>query len=568
MDNKEAGRIFHEIAFWLEIAGDNPFKIRSYANAARLLEKLPESVEDVHRASRLRELDGIGEALEKKLDELLTTGRLSFLETLRSRFPEGLFDLSKVQGIGPKTIKHLYESLFVDSIEALRDACERDELASLKGYGQNKQEKVLESIRFLEAQEGRFHLHAAWDAAAVLCRHLQEHPAVQELAVVGNLRRYRETVTEIEMLVASGDADDVARHFMAWPELKQTLSSGPGLCATVTGANIPARLRFAALEAWPFALLLASGNEAHVTLLRKQAAELGFELKERGLFRTDGSPVPCASEADIYRALGMPFIPPEMREGTFEFKAPFPACLIEEHQLLGTIHCHSHWSDGVNSLEEMALEARRLGYAYIVVTDHSQASAIANGLSPERVCDQHEEIDRLNTRLPGIRILKGIEADILGDGSLDYGPEILSAFEFVIASIHNGMEMSEEAATEKLIRAIEHPSTTVIGHLTGRLLLSRAGYPVQVDKVVDAAVANGVALEINGNPRRLDMDWRFLRAAADKGARFALGTDAHRVSGLANMRFAVAMARKGGLEPEQILNCYPAEDILQWRAAN
>jgi len=568
MDNKEAGRIFHEVAFWLEIAGENAFKIRSYANAARLLEKLAEPVEELHRSGRLRELDGIGEALEKKIDELLTTGRLSFLEMLRSRFPEGLLDLSKVQGIGPKTIKHLYDSLFVDSIEALRDACERDEVASLKGYGKHKQDKILESIRFLEAQEGRFHLHVAWDAANALCRRLEEHPAVKELAVVGNLRRYRETVKEIEVLAAGGDREAIISHFLEGPEIKESLSSTPEKIAVITATNIPASLRVITDTTWPFPLLHFSGNEAHVTLLRNRARERGLELNEYGLFRKDGTPVPCAGETEIYEALGMHFIPPEMREGTFECKAPFPACLIEEHHLLGTIHCHSHWSDGVNSLEEMALEARRLGYAYIVVTDHSQASAIANGLSPERVCDQHEEIDRLNTRLPGIRILKGIEADILGDGSLDYGPEILSAFEFVIASIHNGMEMSEEAATEKLIRAIEHPSTTVIGHLTGRLLLSRAGYPVQVDKVVDAAVANGVALEINGNPRRLDMDWRFLRAAADKGARFALGTDAHRVSGLANMRFAVAMARKGGLEPEQILNCYPAEDILQWRAAN
>ncbi len=567
MDNKEAGRVFHEIAFWLEIAGDNPFKVRSYANAARLLEKLPEPVEGLHRDGRLRELEGIGEALEKKIDELLTTGRVTFLENLRGRFPEGLLDLSRVQGIGPKTIKHLYESLFVDSIEALRSACERGEVAALKGYGENKQNKILESIQFLKEQEGRFHVHTAWDTANALCGHLGEHPSVEQLAVVGNLRRGRETVTEIELLAAVGDSDEVLRHFTECAEVKQVVSSGTGHCTAVTSANIPAHLHTVPPEAWPFALLHHTGNAAHLILLQKRAAALGFKLEEAGLFRAEGSPEPCAGEANLYQALDLPYIPPEMREGIFEFTEPFPACLLEEHHLRGTIHCHTNWSDGVNSLEEMAAEARRLGYAYMVVTDHSQASIIANGMSPERVQAQHDEIDRVNARLEGFRILKGIEADIHGDGSLDYDAGTLDSFEFVIASIHNGLEMSEEQATARLIRAIENPRTHVIGHLTGRLLLSRTGYPVQVDKVVDAAVANNVALEINANPRRLDMDWRHLRAAADKGARFALGTDAHRVSGLSNMRFGVVMARKGGLELERIINCRSAEELLQWRAA-
>ncbi len=567
MENKELGRVFHEIAFWLEIAGENPFKIRSYANAARLLEKLAEPVEAVHRDGRLRELEGIGEALEKKIGELLTTGRLTFLENLRSRFPEGLLDISRVQGIGPKTIKHLYESLYVDSIEALRGACQRGEVAALKGYGRKKEEKILESLRFLEEQEGRFHLHAAWDAANALCRRLEEHPAVKELAVVGNLRRYRETIKEIEVLAAGGDREAIMTHFLEDPLIKEIVSSTPEKSAVITTANIPASLRVIPDTMWPFSLLHFSGSEAHITLLRNRAGEKGLELNEYGLFRKDGMPVPCASETEIYEALDMPFIPPEMREGVFEFTRPFPARLLEENHLRGTIHCHSTWSDGVNTLEEMAMEAQRLGYVYMVITDHSQATVIGNGLSPERVRAQQEEIELLNKRLKGICILAGIEADILGDGSLDYDPGTLRSFEFVIASIHNNLEMSEEEATARLIRAIENPYTTVIGHLTGRLLLSRAGYPVQVDKVVDAAVANGVALEINANPRRLDMDWRHLRAAADKGARFAIGTDAHRISGLSNMRFGVAIARKGGLEPEQIVNCYPVQEIIRWRAA-
>lgn len=567
MENKDIGRLFEEIAFWLEIAGDNPFKIRSYAAAAHTLDKLAEPVEQLYREGRLREIEGIGEALEKKIGEAIETGSMSYLEGLRERFPAGLFELSKLHGVGTKTIKQLYEALHVDSPDALFAACERGDVASLKGFGKKKQDKIMDSLRFLQSQEKRFHLHTAWNEANALYRYLAAHPSLRNITVVGSLRRYMETVGDIDLLAASDDPEGLMKHFLEYPQAAEVTVADTDNSSLVTDASIPVDFHLVPEAHWPFALLHLSGSKEHVARLRARASELGLTLTDRGLFRESGEEVPCADEADIYQALGLSFIPPEMREGLYELAAPLPDRLVEAGDIIGTLHCHSTWSDGVNTLEELAAAAREMGYAYIAVTDHSQSSVIVEGLSPEQVFAQHEEIDALNQRLEGIRLLKGIESDIREDGTLDYEADILDACEFVIASIHGNLDMTGERSTARLIRAMEDPHTSVIGHLTGRLLLSRKGYEVQVDKVVDAAIANGVAFEINANPRRLDMDWRHLRKAADKGAMFAIGPDAHRVAGLNNIHFGIAIARKGGLGPDRILNCKPLEEIIRWRGA-
>lgn len=565
MDNRDISRLFDEIAFWLEIAGDNPFKIRSYANAARVISKMGDSVEGLFREGTLRDVEGIGSALEKKIGEALDTGKIAYLEGLRDRFPPGLFELSKLQGVGAKTIKHLYETLHLDSPETLRDACERGEIAALKGYGKKKQEKILEALRFLEAQEDRHHLHTAWNEANALYRYLGAHPSLRNIAVTGSLRRYKETVGDIDLLAASDEPDALMNHFLDYSEVDHVVSPGARKSTVVTRAGIPVDFHLVSERQWPCTLLHLSGSKGHIARLRARASGLGLELTEQGLFRSDGSEIPCAGEADIYNALNLPFFPPEMREDLYNLDSPPPERLVEAGDLVGTLHCHSTWSDGINPVQEIAEAAREMGYLYVVITDHSQSSVIVEGLTPERVFAQHAEIDALNKRIQDIRIVKGIESDILGDGSLDYAPEVLDACEFVIASIHSNFEMTEEESTRRLVRAMEDPHTSVIGHLTGRLLLSRSGYPVDVDKVVDAAIDNGVAFEINANPRRLDMDWRHLRKAADKGAMFALGSDAHRVAGLSNMHFGVAIARKGGLGPDCILNCKPVEEIIRWR---
>ncbi len=563
MDNGQITQALNEIALWLEIAGENPFKIRSYVNAARTLESLGEDAASLAASGRLRELDGIGAALEAKIIELTTTGRLAYLDALRARFPETLMELKAVQGLGAKSIKTLYDALGVDSLDALRSACVDGRVAALKGFGKTREKKILEAIAFLDEQRDRFRLNAAWNEAERLRQHLLENAPVVRVEIAGSARRFREVVKDVDLVAASEDGSAAAQAFCSAPGVQRLVSAGPTKSTVIVEAGMPVDLRVVSPAQFPFAWLHFTGSKEHNVVLRRRARERSLKLNEYGLFQETGVSLDCGSEADVYAALDLPYLPPEVREGLFEFDGPLPSPLVEQADLLGVVHCHSTWSDGANSIEEMSLAARDLGYAYLVMTDHSRSSVYVNGLSFERVLEQHREIDALNARLDGFRVVKGIEADILADGSLDYEPDMLAAFEFVVASIHNNLEMSEKEATRRLVRAIENPYAGAIGHLTGRLLLSRPGYPVKVDLVVDAAVANDVAIEINANPRRLDMDWRYLRAAADKGARFVIGPDAHRVAGLRNMRYGLGIARKGALVPEQLLNCSMPEEFIR-----
>lgn len=565
MDNKTLSAFFKEIAFWLEMLGETPFKITAYRNVAFRIEKTAESVEELYKGKRLREIEGVGDALGKKLEEIIETGHLRFLDNLRSQFPPTLYTLSSINGLGPKTIKLLYETFGIDSLPALRDACEQNKLATVKGIGTKKQEKILLALQFAETQQPFFHLHKAWQLASKLCQKIQEEGIVEQIAVVGELRRFCELVKEITILATTDDAPAL---YLLWNQLaplEQDVVEDHPAKIEQNSNPIPKHIHIISPSQWPYALLHFTGNEIHLATLKERATSLGLTLTDRALIADDGRMVVCETESDIYHTLGLPYIPPELREGGGEFTLGDPIRLVEEGDIKGMVHCHSTWSDGANTIEELACASQSMGYSYLVLTDHSQSSVIVGGLVPDRVLEQQQEIDTLNARLSTFRIIKGIESDILEDGSLDYTPDVLSAVEFVIASIHHGFEMTEEESTRRLIRAIENPYTSAIGHLTGRLLLSRPGYPVHVKKVVDAAVANGVAIEINANPRRLDMDWRYLYAAAEKGAKFVIGTDAHRILGLNNMRFGVAIARKGGLSPEAVLNCSSVEVFLKWR---
>lgn len=565
MDKKDVAHILEEIGALLELSGENPFKTRAYYNAARTLTQLEEDLGAVVREKRLGELKGVGTALAQKIEELVTTGRLKFHEDLRARFPETLFEIMDVPGLGPKRVKAVYDELGVDSLDKLEMACTSGRLAQLKGFSGKLQEKVLAGIAFHRRHQG-IHLYNHAEAFAFeLLAHLGEHPAVDVVRVAGSLRRHKEVVKDLDFVVSSSAPAAVMEHFVQAPSVERVTGHGETKSSVVLQSGMAADLRVVGKDQYPYALAHFTGSKEHNVAMRQRAKDRGLKLNEYGLFREDGSVVACASEADIYAALGLPFIPPELREDMGEFDVPEIPPLVTEDGLRGVIHCHTHFSDGRNSLDEMAQAAQELGFEYIVICDHSQSAGYANGLTPARVAAQHEAIDALNKRLKGFRVVKGIESDIRTDGSLDYAEDVLKTFEFVVISVHSKLVMTGDEATARVIKAIESPYSDLLGHPTGRLLLTRAGYPLDYAKVFDACVANRVAVEINANCNRLDLDWRHVRHARDKGVMLAISPDAHDTRGIGDCRYGVGIARKGWLEPENLLNCMNVKDLLAWR---
>ena len=557
MDNARIANMLYTIAVFLEIKGEDPSKIQSYMNASQAVEKMTEPVSLLLQEGWLRSVEGIGEEFEKTIAEFVSTGEVAYLNDLRQLYPATLLDLLKVDGIGPKSTKILYETLNIASLDALHRACLENKVAQLPGFSISREYKILKSLEFIKQQQEYFRLNNAWHVAASLRASIMENAPVTAVEVTGALRRYNELVKNATLVAACEDAVPVMKRFLRAQETERIVSVGRSKSTVIGKGGISVDLHVVPERQFPYALLYLTGSKAHINLLRKHATTLGMKLTDNGLFDKEGAPVVCNDEAAIYAALNLPYPAPEIREGIFEFDADLSRPLVTRSDLAGLVHCHSTWSDGKDTLAAMATAARQLGYKYFVATDHSQSSAYVNGLTPERLEQQHAEINEINDLdLSGFRIVKGIECDILPEGSLDYEPDIKS---------YDVVEPNQDEATTRIIRAIENPFTSAIGHLTGRLLLTRRGYEVDVEKVVDAAAANGVAFEINANPRRLDMDWRHLRNAAKKGVRFVIGPDAHSIAGLHNVQYGVGTARKGALTPEHILNCLPVEKFLQWR---
>jgi DNA polymerase (family 10) len=565
MDKKDVIRALEEIAILLELSGENPFKVRSYENAARILGNLSEDIEALVAEKRLRTIKGIGEALEQKITELVTTGRLGYLEELRAKFPPSLLELFHVPGLGAKRIKALYENLGVDSLEKLKEACEAGTVVQLHGFDHKLQQKILEGLAFAAQHEGTFLLDTAMEHAEALVEHLRRHAPLQRIMIAGSLRRYKETIKDIDIVASSEYPEAVMEEFVKAPGVAHVVSHGTTRSSVVLKNRMAADLRVVTDAQFPFALAYFTGSKQHNVVMRQRAKERGLKLNEYGLFAEDDHAVACTDEADIFRALGLPYIPPEIREDLGEFELKETPRLVDRSDLRGLIHCHTTYSDGVAGLEEMAIAARDAGYEYFVVADHSQSAAYAGGMKPNKVKQQHKAIDALNERLAPFRILKGIECDIRKDGSLDYEDEVLYSFDVVIVSVHSHLDMGEAEATERLLRAMAHPCTTIVGHPTGRLLKQRPGYPLNWEAVFEAAVEHRVAIEINANCHRLDIDWRNVRRGRDQGVMFSIGPDAHQVPAIADVRYGVGMARKGWLGPEQVLNCLTWEELLEWK---
>jgi DNA polymerase (family 10) len=578
MDKHQVAAVLDEIGTLLEIQGENPFRCQAYHNAARALEQLEENLADVVSAGRLTSVHGIGETLRAKITTLVTTGHLAFYEDLRAKTPPGLLVMLRLPSMGPKKVKALYDQLGIDDLDKLKAACEADKVAALKGFGAKTQAKILEGIGFLHQAGQRVRIDQAQALAEPVVEALRACPGVIRLEVCGSLRRRKETINDLDILVSSDDAAPIMVSFVTLPTVTQVTGHGPTKSSVVLSQHlaeqkaavvIPADLRVVRDEQFPFALHYFTGNKDHNIAIRARAQKYGLKLNEYELVGPDRS-VKCKDEADVFRALDLDYIPPEMRENTGEIDAAaehrLPK-LVERGDLRGTFHCHTVHSDGHNSVEDMARAAQELGLRYFGFADHSQSLTVANGLSPERVRKQQAEIDAVQKKLPGIKLFKGIECDILADGSLDFDEETLASFDYVVASVHSHFGQSEAEMTARIVKAVSHPRTTMLGHATGRLLLRRDGYKVDVEAVLRAAAEHDVLVEINAHPQRLDLDWVHCKRAKALGVQMVINPDAHATDEIALVAFGVDVARRAWLEKGDIFNTKTAAQVAKALAA-
>ena len=568
MDKHDLARIFNEIGLLLELKGENPFKTRAYYNAARTIENLSEELSDLISEGRLGELPGFGPALVKKTEEWSSTGTIEYYENLKNTTPPGLLELLRVPGLGAKKINTLYQSLGVASLEMLEEACNRNQLVSLPGFGAKTQAKIYAGIQFIKEQRGQFLLSEVWPEAVKLREEITALSGVMQVEIGGSLCRFKEMVKDIDLVAAAAEPERIIRQFINLPIVTQVIASGAAKGSVLLKNRVPADLIVVKPEEFPHALLYFTGSKEHNTALRHHAEGLGYKVNEYGLIKEDDSePIYCGDEAEIYRKLGLTYIPPELREGYGEIEAAqngeLPELILPE-AINGIFHVHTDYSDGVNSLREMVEAVISRGYRYLGITDHSQVAVYAGGLNKEKLSKQFEEIEELNKLNPNFKIFKGIEADILPTGELDYGPEILAKFDFVIGSIHSQFRMDKAAMTARILRALDNPYLTMLGHPTGRILLERPGYELDMDAVLQKAALKGVIIEFNANPYRLDLDWRWCRRAKEYGVKIAINPDAHSSAEIDLVRSGLAVARKGWLEKDDVFNTLPEKEVVEY----
>ncbi len=572
MDKNEVAAALSEIGTLLELQGENAFRCNAYHNAARAIQQLETPLADLVAKDQLRTIPGIGDTLRVKITALATTGRLQFLDDLRKKTPIGLLQMLRIQGMGPKKVKALYEQLGIDDLDKLKAACEAGQVAELKGFGVKTQQKILEGIAFLGQGADRVRIDQALPLALDLLERLRGLPGVIRIELCGSLRRRKETIKDIDILISSDAPGPIMDAFVKLPHVMQVTGHGETKSSVVVagvddGGRVVmnADLRVVSDAQFPFALHYFTGSKEHNIALRQRAIQRGLKLNEYELAGPERS-VACKDEADLFKAFGLDYIPPELREMTGEMEAAETHALpelIEMDDIRGTFHCHTTASDGKATLEEMALAAKKLGYTYLGIGDHSQSLMVANGLSPDRVRQQHKEIDALNKMLKGIRLFKGTECDILADGSLDFADDLLAAFDYVVASVHTHFGQSEEEMTARIIKAIRHPRVTMLGHMTGRLVLRREGYKVDVEAVLKAAAEHGVMVEINAHPQRLDVDWLGCKRAKALGVQLVINPDAHSTGDIALTEYGVQVARRGWLEKKDVFNTQTAAQVAK-----
>jgi DNA polymerase (family X) len=566
ISNSELARIFNEIGDMLEILGEVVYKAVAYRRVADAVERYPDDVAALYQRGEPPKIPGAGAALAAKLAELAETGRLAYHERLRAQVPDGLLDMLRVPGVGPKTVRLLSTELGIDSIEALRAAAEGGQLRQVKGLSERTERNVLDGIGRIERRYTRLLLHDADALVAGLVASLRDVRGVRRIAPAGSLRRRRTTIGDLDLLAAVDDPGAVIARLDGLPEVEKVLSAGTDKSSIILRQGPQVDLMVCPPEAWGTHLVHFTGNKDHNIGLRGMALDRGWSLSEKG-FKVieDGSLLHAAEEADVYERLGLPWIAPELREGDGEIEAALAGTLpelVSHDDVRGDTHTHSDWTDGVDSIETMARAARDLGHEYIVLTDHSPSLGVARGLAPSRVEDQRAEIGRVNGKLAPFRVLHGTELEIRADASLDYPDELLARFDVVIASIHTGRNQSSEQLTRRALAAIEHPHVDILAHPSCRVVNRRDPLPLDWPRLFTAAARHGTALEINGSPR-LDLDDSLARAAGRAGARLTLASDAHRTEELGQQRYAVDLARRAWLTAGQLLATRPADELLE-----
>jgi DNA polymerase (family X) len=578
MDKNQIANLLDQIATLLELKeGSSPFEVRAYQNAARAINALDGDIEQLAREGKLKGVPGLGPTIIKRVEEAIETGHIAFYDELASTTPPIKLEMLRIQGVGPKKINAIYNQLHVESIADLIKAIEENKVAALPSFGKKTQDNILQGIAFLEQHAGRFLYPVAEEEAARIQTVLAAIPEIVRMQVGGSLRRRRETIGDIDMVVSVGDAagDEIRRKIMevftSQPSVKAITGKGETKSSVVLRSGINMDLRVVNDSQFPYTLHHFTGSKEHHIPLRRRALSMGMTINDYGLFRGKEPHlelIPCKDEADIYAALGMDYIEPEMREDMGEIEAAINhtlPVLVQDSDLRGVLHAHSTWSDGQNTLREMAEACIARGFSYLGITDHSKTAAYAGGLNEEALHRQHEEIDRLNAEYAGrIRILKGTECDILRDGSLDFADEVLATLDFVVASIHSQFNLPPQEQIQRMLRAISNPYVDIIGHPTGRVLLERDGYTLDLEAVIDAAAAHGVCIEINADPSRLDLDWRYLHRARDKGIKIPIDPDAHTIASLDKMRFGIGIARKGWLRASDVLNTMTTSELLDF----
>ena len=567
MDNRQLARTFTDIADLLDIKGENRFRILSYRRAAETIANLPEQLADLVAQGRdPAEFPGIGEAISKKIVEALRTGKVSFLEKLKEELPKSLLEMLRVRGVGPRAVKAVYEQLGVKSLDELQAAAEADRLSGLAGFGKRSQEKILEAIRDLRGSLGRFRLDEALATAEQLVSYLFQVKGIKEVVPAGSLRRWRETVGDLDLLVTCRRPQAVMDHFVGYPEVREVVGHGDTKSTVILASGMQVDVRAVAEESFGSALCYFTGSKEHNVALREMAKARGLKLNEYGLFR-NSTRVAGRTEEEVYSALDLPIIPPELRENRGEIEAAREGRLphlIQPGDLRADLQMHTNWSDGSATIAEMARAAKRLGYRTIAVTDHSQAVRVAHGLDEARVREQMTEVAEARRRVKGITILHGVEVDILGDGSLDLPAALLRELDLVIGAVHSRFEMTRPEMTRRLVRAISSGLIHILGHPTGRKINSRPPYQVDLEEVFAAAGKHRVAVELNAHPVRLDLADIYLKRARELGLTISINTDAHRPAELKLMKFGVFTARRGWLQKEDVLNTRTPTAIRRW----